>query len=267
MSYGDQAPPTPEVGRLRAAAGWWPLPLICAGAGAVYYAGASHVLTVEMLRGLQSELRLQAAQQPGLTAVALIASTAIYLMLSLPAEGLLTAVCGMLFGTVLGSLISTAGAVLAALMLFLGLRLMLRRQLKDRHGPKVERVLNRLRQDGFNYLLMARLLPVLPFALISLAAVLARMRFWPYMVATAIAVVPPTVVFASAGSGLGALLAEPGPLDFGRLVTWRMLLPLGGLALLAVAPVGVRRWRAGVPDRSADEPRVSGATDEAEQWR
>ena len=222
---------------------WWPLALILAAAGLFYLLGARHVLSVDMLRAWQADLERLATLHPVLAGLAFVAATAAYLMLSLPAEGLLTAAGGMLFGTVLGSALSVVGTVLAALLLFVVLRRVLRRQLAAPQGPKVERALQRLERDGFNYLLMLRLLPVLPFALISLTAVMARMRTRPYTLATAIGVVPPTVVFASLGHELGALLARPGPVDLGSLLSWQLVLSLAGVAALALLPVARHYWR------------------------
>ena len=228
--------------RLRIFAHWWPVALIFAGGGALYVLGAQHVLSVEALRDRQAALAQAVALHPVLAALAFVAMTAAYLLLSLPAEGLLTATSGMLFGAVAGTALSVVGTVIAAMLLLLALRRVLRRQPATPQYPTIERIRRRLERDGVYYLLMLRLLPVLPFALVSLLAVLARVRTWPYLLATAAGSIPPTVVFASAGSGLGALLAKPGPVNLADLLSDRVLLPLVGLAVLAVLPVARRCW-------------------------
>ncbi|MDT7952083.1 MAG: VTT domain-containing protein [Acetobacteraceae bacterium] len=216
--------------------------------------GAEHVLSVATLGDRRAGLEAFVALHPVLAALAFAVATALYLLLSLPAEGLLTAAGGWLFGTVAGTALSVLGTVLAALLLFGALRRTLPSRVAALRCERVERIRRRLGRDSVNYLLILRLVPVLPFALVSLLAVMARMRWLPYWLATAAGVVPPTLVFASAGSGLGKLLANPGPVDPGDLLSARILLPLGGLACLALLPVALRLWRDDAGrDRSAIE--------------
>jgi len=60
------------------------------------------------------------------------------------------------------------------------------------------------------------------------------------VVATALGIVPATVIFASLGNGLGTVVDEP---DLGIVLQPSVLIPIVGLALLALVPVGYRRWR------------------------
>jgi len=228
---------------LRAVVRWWPLLLLLAAAVALYVFGAAHVLNMRTLRDSRTWMERAVALRPAMAGLVFVAATALYLLLSLPAEGLLTAIGGMLFGTLLGSILSVLGTVLAALILFYALRGMLRRQLAMPRTPAVERVRQHMERDGMNYLLILRLLPVLPFAMVSLLAVLAHMRARPYTLATAIGVIPPAVVFTSVGTGLSALLARRGKLDLSTVLSGPILLPLIGLAVLALLPVGRRIWQ------------------------
>ena len=56
-----------------------------------------------------------------------------------------------------------------------------------------------------------------------------------------IGIAPASIVFASLGSGLGSLLDAGQTPDLGILFTPRLLLPILGLALLALTPVVYRR--------------------------
>ena len=51
---------------------------------------------------------------------------------------------------------------------------------------------------------------------------------------------PATFVFASLGNGLGSVVEEP---DLAVLLRPSVLGPIVGLALLALIPVGYKRWR------------------------
>jgi uncharacterized membrane protein YdjX (TVP38/TMEM64 family) len=60
------------------------------------------------------------------------------------------------------------------------------------------------------------------------------------MLATFLGIVPGTFVYASLGNGLGSLVEEP---DLAIIFKPRLFLPIVGLALLALVPVGYKHWR------------------------
>ncbi len=61
------------------------------------------------------------------------------------------------------------------------------------------------------------------------------------MLATFLGIIPGTFVYASLGNGLGNLVEEP---DLAILLKPSVLVPIAGLAVLALIPVGYKRWRA-----------------------
>jgi uncharacterized membrane protein YdjX (TVP38/TMEM64 family) len=60
------------------------------------------------------------------------------------------------------------------------------------------------------------------------------------VLATFLGIVPGTFVYASLGNGLGSLVEEP---DLAIIFKPRLFLPIVGLALLALVPVGYKHWR------------------------
>jgi uncharacterized membrane protein YdjX (TVP38/TMEM64 family) len=60
------------------------------------------------------------------------------------------------------------------------------------------------------------------------------------MLATFLGIVPGTFVYASLGNGLGSLVEEP---DLAIIFKPSLFLPIVGLALLALVPVGYKHWR------------------------
>jgi len=67
-----------------------------------------------------------------------------------------------------------------------------------------------------------------------------------YTLATLIGIVPGSFVFASVGSGLGDVLDRGETPDLKIVFQWNILLPILGLALLALLPVLMRklqRWK------------------------
>jgi uncharacterized membrane protein YdjX (TVP38/TMEM64 family) len=86
--------------------------------------------------------------------------------------------------------------------------------------------------------------PIFPFWLVNLVPAFLNVPLRTYVIGTFLGIIPGTVVFASIGSGLGDLLADCRKPDFAAVFHPTILLPLLGLAVLALLPVAFRRWQA-----------------------
>jgi uncharacterized membrane protein YdjX (TVP38/TMEM64 family) len=164
--------------------------------------------------------------------------------LSLPQSALLTLIGGLLFGTAAGGALAAMGASAGAVLLFLIARSAFADPLARRGGAALGKLRDELRQNGFAYLLALRLVPVVPFWLVNLAAPLCGMRLDQFTIATLIGILPATFITASIGAGLGGVLIMGAKPNFGVLVSWPVLGPLLALALLSLTPVMWRKWRA-----------------------
>jgi uncharacterized membrane protein YdjX (TVP38/TMEM64 family) len=175
------------------------------------------------------------------TAAALcyIAVYGLLVALSVPGGAALTIAGGFLFGTWLGAVCAIIGATLGATGIFLAARAGLG-GLARRAGPLVGKLEAGFREDAFNYLLVLRLVPIFPFWLVNLVPALVGVKLQTFVLATFIGIIPATVVFASLGAGLGSVVEQP---DAGIVLRPSILLPILGLALLALIPVVYRRWR------------------------
>ena len=166
--------------------------------------------------------------------------------LSVPQGLLLTMTGGLLFGPFLGGALAVTGATTGAVTLFLIARSAFGDGMARRGGEAVGKLREALRRDGFSYLLALRLLPVVPFWVINLAAPLAGVRLLPFAAATFFGIMPATFIMASIGSGLSEVLARGERPDPGVVLSWPVLGPLLGLAALSLAPVVWKKWRAPV---------------------
>ena len=68
-------------------------------------------------------------------------------------------------------------------------------------------------------------------------------EFGPYALATLIGIIPGALVYSSVGAGLGVLIDSGKVPDLGIIFEWQILLPLFGLAALALVPVLYTRLR------------------------
>ena len=164
--------------------------------------------------------------------------------LSLPQGTLLTATSGLLFGPILGGSLSVIGATIGAVCLFLIARSAFGDQMAHRGGATVTKLRHELAKNGFSYLLAIRLIPLAPFWLVNLAAALCGMTLGPFTAATFIGIAPAAFIVASIGAGLRDVLASGARPDLSILLSAPILAPLLGLAILALAPVVWKKWRA-----------------------
>lgn len=223
---------------------FWPVPLIAAILAVGYATGAHHALSWATLSSHLAEWRLLMANEPGAAALTYVAAYAAVVVASVPGSVWLTIAGGFLFGPAEGTALAVAGAICGAVPLFLAVRHALAPMLARRAAPLLARVRPTLERDGFAGLLALRLLPVLPFWLLNLAPALVGMKLAPFTAATLIGIVPATLVFASIGAGLGDVVASGGTPDLSVILSPRVLLPLAGLVLLSLLPIGWRRWKA-----------------------
>jgi uncharacterized membrane protein YdjX (TVP38/TMEM64 family) len=112
--------------------------------------------------------------------------------------------------------------------------------LAQRAGPLVGKLEAGFRADAFSYLLVLRLIFIFPFWLVNLVPALVGVRLPTFILATFLGIIPGAFVYASLGSGLGNVVGEPG---LGVLLRPSVLGPIVGLVILALIPVGYKRWR------------------------
>lgn len=134
-----------------------------------------------------------------------------------------------------------SGATIGAVIVFSLARTALAATLQARAGDRFVRLAHAFRNDAFAYLLALRLVPLFPFWLVNLVPALLGVRLVPFAAATAIGVLPGALVYTSVGAGLGAILERKEPLAFSLLLEPSLLIPLLGLAALALAPAIWRR--------------------------
>jgi uncharacterized membrane protein YdjX (TVP38/TMEM64 family) len=159
--------------------------------------------------------------------------------LSVPGAAVLTIAGGFLFGPWIGTLCAVVGATLGATGIFLATRAGLG-GLAQRAGPLVGKLEAGFRADAFNYLLVLRLVFIVPFWLVNLVPALVGVRLSTFILATFLGIIPGTFVYASFGNGLGDVVGEPG---LGVLLRPSVIGPIIGLVILALVPVGYKRWR------------------------
>lgn len=183
------------------------------------------LLAMGDVEGLRSYLRSFGIWAPVVSALLMVLQA---LIAPLPAF-LLAFANGLAFGTGWGGLLTFASALLAASISF-GISRVFGRATVERLAGKVGVQIadGWLARHGPWALLLARLIPVISFDIISFAAGLTAMRFRWFLLATAAGITPTTFLYA--------YLGEYAPHSIVALVALTLL-------LLAVATIGVSMWR------------------------
>jgi uncharacterized membrane protein YdjX (TVP38/TMEM64 family) len=220
-----------------------PLLLLALGCLAFYLADGGRFFDFTLLRTHQARLIGWVEQETLLAPLAFIGCYVLAVAFSLPVASFITVVGGFLFGAALGTLWSLLGATLGAALVFLAARSAFADTLRNRAGPQLKKLETAFRADGIAYLLFLRLVPLFPFWLVNVAPAFFGMALAPYILATMIGILPGTFVFAYFGQGLGDLLEAGTPPSLESAATPGIMLALCLLAVLALLPIGWKRWR------------------------
>jgi uncharacterized membrane protein YdjX (TVP38/TMEM64 family) len=227
-----------------------PLLVLLALIAAVFASGLDRYLTFEALREHRQALLAVVEANVLFAALGFVVVYAAAIALSVPGGAVLTMTGGFLFGVVIGSALSVTGATIGATVVFLIAKTALGDPLRARAGPWLARMEAGFRENALSYLLFLRLIPVFPFWLVNLVPAFLGVPLATFVVATLIGIIPGSVVYTSVGNGLGAVFDRGDTPDLGIIFTPEILLPILGLAVLALLPVAYKKWRARQGDRT-----------------
>ncbi len=230
---------------------WAVLALFAIAFGLFFWFDLHRLISFETLAQERDRLHGWVSDYPVLAPLAMLLVYAVITLLSLPAGAVMTLSIGFLLGTVWGAVVVAVGATLGATGLFL----LARSAFGERWRPRVERALKRM-DDGFDenafqYLLILRLIPLMPFWLVNIVPAFAGVSLRTYVIATFFGILPGTIVYCSVGAGLDAVFARGEVPGVGLLTDPAIILPLAGLAVLATLPLIYRKWRGSQSGKAA----------------
>lgn len=222
-----------------------PLILLALAALAALWLLGERLSFAELARH-RADLLALAAARPLLAGLGFVAAYALIVALSLPGAALASLTGGFLFGLFPGVVYNVAGATLGATAVFLAVRLGLAEGVRARiaaGGERLRRIDRGLRENEVAFLLSLRLIPVVPFFLVNLAAAAFGVATWRFVWTTALGILPGAAVYTWAGQGLGALFDRGETPNLALILEPRFLLPLLSLAALAALPAVWRLTR------------------------
>jgi uncharacterized membrane protein YdjX (TVP38/TMEM64 family) len=218
----------------------WPLAAIALTTGLLFGFGLNSYVDLEVLREHRYALQAFVGDYAVLAVLVYIGAYIVVTAVSCPAASLLTLSGGFLFGVAGASIYTVIGATLV----FLAAKSSLGEPLRRRTGGFLRCMENGFAENALSCMLMLRLVPVFPCWAVNLAPAFLGVGLRTYVLGTFIGVIPGTVVYALAGTGIAGILDSGGELGVSELLTPPIVGGLAGLAILSLLPVVYKRVRA-----------------------
>jgi uncharacterized membrane protein YdjX (TVP38/TMEM64 family)/rhodanese-related sulfurtransferase len=144
---------------------------------------------------------------------------------------------GALFGPVWGTVWNLTGAILGATAAFLLARTVAGEWVARRVGGRLRRLVEGVTAEGWRFVALMRLVPLVPFNLLNYALGLTGISIAAYVLTSAICMLPGTAAYTWLGyAGRSAAAGDIAALRYG-------FLGLGVLAMIAFLPRLFRRFR------------------------
>jgi uncharacterized membrane protein YdjX (TVP38/TMEM64 family) len=159
--------------------------------------------------------------------IGLYLSTALFL----PGALALSVAGGLMFGTVPAALYINIGATSGAVLAFLAARLFASDWIQNRFKVQLNRFNSEMERHGHNYLLILRVLPLLPFFAVNYCAGISKIPLRTFVWTTSIGIIPGSLIHAYIGYELRSVNAAR------DLFSWKIILALGLISLVALLPI------------------------------
>lgn len=233
-----------ETERRRTWSPWrlWPLLVIALALVAFFAFDLGRYFSLAALQEHQAEWRsfIQAHY-----AVAILAFIVLYIAVvafSIPIAVLVTIAGGFLYGAAVAFPMVVVSATVGATLIFLAARSALGSLLEAKAGPWFARLEQGFRRDQWSYMFFLRLTPIVPFFIVNLVPAFLGVDLLCFVVATFFGIMPITLIFVLTGAGIGDVL-DAGAFSVGSVLTPKIILALSGLAIVAILPAILRRFR------------------------
>lgn len=208
--------------------------------------GLHELLNFETFRQYRDQLLTITNEQYFLIASVFVLTYIIVVALSIPGATILTLTAGFLFGFV-GVLYVNAGATAGAVLAFLAARYLIGDWIQKRYGDRFESFNKEIAENGYNYLLTLRFIPLFPFFLINIFAGLTRIPIITFAWTTMVGILPGSFIYIYTGSQLGGI-DKPGD-----ILSLQIILAFVLLGLLALSPVIIKKILKKDKMRTGDE--------------
>jgi uncharacterized membrane protein YdjX (TVP38/TMEM64 family) len=163
--------------------------------------------------------------------------------LSIPGATAVTLTGGFLFGPFLSVLYINIGATAGATILFMAARYFFGEMIQKKYSEKLAKFNKEMEENGRNYLLTLRLIPVLPFFLVNLFPGLTNIPLRTFIWTTSLGIIPGSFAYAYLGYAGSTIQAGQG-------IPIQLILAMGFLGIISLIPVGLKHLKKSRSDSS-----------------
>ena len=230
----------------------WPVAALIVAVAALVAFGPDNAAVFATLRAYREAIDVLIVENAVLAGLGYMVIYAVAIAFSVPGGAMMTIIGAFLFGWQLAAVYVVFAATIGATALFLIARSAVGNRLHERAGPWMQKMEAGFQENALWYLLMLRLIPLFPFFVVNLVPAFLGVTLRTYVIGTFFGIIPGTIVFALAGSGLASVLAnEDAEFDLSSVLTPEVVAALVGLALLALIPVVYKKVQARKSQRAA----------------
>ena len=243
MASDTPMPLSEETNQKSAFQRFLPLLVIATALIAFFATGANQYFSLDALSTYRGDLTAFRDANFPLAFASLIVIYAALVAISFPGAGFLTIFAGFLFGPFIGTLGVIVGATLGATIIFKVASTSFGETLRAKAGPWLEKFEAGFKEGELSYLFILRIIPAFPFFLVNIAPAFLGVKTRNFVLSTFFGIIPGSFVYASIGNGAGAVLDQGEELQLsGVLTDPAILVPIIGLAVLALIPVAYKRF-------------------------
>ena len=221
-----------------------PLLILIAIGIALLSTGTLNRFRPETLASEQATMQAQIAAHPLQAGLLQVGVTTLAIATGVPGVLVVILAGGMLFGIVMGTTLSSIGATLGALILFLASR----HAFAGAGGSAPPALVERLR-DGYlahpvSYTCFLRLVPFFPFGGVTVALAWLRCPLWLFLSATAGGGALMIGIETALGAGLAKNIGVNHEVNLSLFSDPVVIIPVLAMSLLALTPIVIGKWRA-----------------------
>ena len=220
-----------------------PIAIIALAMGLVFVFDLHHYFSIAALREHRETLTTFVSERGPTAVAAFIGIYALSTALSIPGGAILSIAGGFLFGGLFGGLYVIVGATIGATVLFIAAQSVLGDTLKARAGPWLQKMRAGFQDNALSYLLVLRLIPLVPFFIVNLVPAFLGVRLSTFVLGTFFGIAPGALVFTFTGAGLGSILDSDEAFSAASILTPEVTAALVGMALLSILPVVYKKFR------------------------
>ena len=185
-------------------------------------------LSYETLRNNHESLVNFKNENYWVTVIIFIISYITLVTFALPGSPIASLTGGFLFGLAFGTFLNVTAAATGATLIFLAA--------KNGFGNKLTQ-----RIDEISYLLLIRLIPIIPFAVANLVPALFGVSLRNFFFTTYIGIIPGGLVFTWLGSGLSDIFKQNQEPNFSIIFEIYVIGPILCLCLLSFLPIILKK--------------------------